>query len=145
MLELSGGRLHESSAVRALQQLQLLFDFFEHLEHATLFEDLRRLRQVGLGLSRCILDDVQGTDHLVGLSKVRRAITIQIQFQFLDLFKLLEGHLVPIGFQIQQRDISLDLARASVHLAIVILQDLLGLLQTVECLVKLFTRFLHLG
>ena len=70
LLEFSLGLLKEGALVVAAEQLQLLFDFFEHLDHASLFEDAGCLRQVILGLIRIVLDNVECANHFEGLSEV---------------------------------------------------------------------------
>lgn len=63
---------------------------------------------------------------------------------YLHLFELIEGRVVPARLQVDQTDVSLDLARALVHLAIVVFQDLPCLLQTAQSLIKHLALFLHL-
>ena len=64
---------------------------------------------------------------------------------YLHLFELIEGRVVPARLQVDQTDVSLDLARALVHLAIVVFQDLPCLLQTTQSLIEHLTLFLHLS
>ena len=64
---------------------------------------------------------------------------------YLHLFELFEGRGVPARLQVDQTDVSLDLARALVHLAIVVFQDLPCLLQTTQSLIEHLTLFLHLS
>lgn len=64
---------------------------------------------------------------------------------YLHLFELIEGRVVPARLQVDQTDVSLDLARALVHLAIVVFQDLPCLLQTAQSLIEHLTLFLHLS
>jgi len=98
-----------------------------------------------LGVLLAVLNDVQSADHFVGLREVATPVTIQLQLEFLDLLQLFKRVFEAVRLEVQQTDVALDFASSLVDLAVVVLEDLLGLLQAIQGLVELLAGLLHLG
>ena len=88
----SGSTYAEDRSTRLhllVNELDLFFDFFEHLREASLLENGLCFKQVLFGLLRLwwIINHVQGADHFERLGDVQRAVTVQGQLELLKEWK----------------------------------------------------------
>jgi hypothetical protein len=68
---------------------------------------------------------MDSSDDFIGFSKLGALLSIKSPFKVFNLSKLMKGRIILVGFQAQQRNISLDLASFRMNLAVVIFVNFL--------------------
>ena len=95
------------------------------------------------------VEQVNGSDNLVGLSQLRALLSVESPLEILDLSQLMESCIVLVGFQAQQGNVSLDLASFCMDLAVIIFVDFFDNSQRLKrilckiCFILEFTKVHH--
>jgi hypothetical protein len=87
------------------------------------------------------VDDVECADNLISFTQLDACVSIESAFEFLNFLELIQSLVVAVGLEVEEGDVSLDLAGPLIYHTVVHFIYLLCLLQHLQSFLNAFDFF----